>query len=119
MTRSESSILTSNYVSTTAANAQAASSSISGSVSDTMPAAASSATTAAASTPLKRLAYASTTTCAAQASTYGNCILATYTDVRKDACKAEFEHFGACLRKAVRVWLEWLYAFFRVWDDES
>ena len=58
-----------------------------------------------ASTPLKRFAYASTTTCAAQASEYGKCILATYTDVRKDACKAEFERFGACLRSVVRAFL--------------
>lgn len=62
------------------------------------------AAAANASTPLKRFAYASTTTCATQASEYGKCIVATYTDVRKDACKAEFEKFGACLRAAVRVW---------------
>ncbi|KAI0074166.1 hypothetical protein K474DRAFT_1573434, partial [Panus rudis PR-1116 ss-1] len=52
-------------------------------------------------TPLRRLAVASTTTCATQASAYGKCILATYTDVRKDACKDEFAKFGACLREAV------------------
>ena len=57
---------------------------------------------AVASTPLRRFAHASTTSCAAQASDYGRCILATYTDVRKDACKAEFERFGACLRSVVR-----------------
>ncbi len=63
-----------------------------------------SATTA--STPLRRLAFHSTATCSAQASVYGKCILATYTDVRKDACKAEFEKFGACLREAVSIrWL--------------
>lgn len=28
-------------------------------------------------------------------------MLKTYTDVRKDACKEEFERFGACLRTAV------------------
>ena len=56
----------------------------------------------AASTPLKRLALHSTSTCAAQASAYGKCIVATYTDVRKDSCKAEFDKFGACLRTAVR-----------------
>ncbi|KAI0699567.1 hypothetical protein BC835DRAFT_1267692 [Cytidiella melzeri] len=54
-----------------------------------------------ASTPLRRLALHSTTTCAAQASSYGKCILKTYTDVRKDACKEEFAKFGACLRTAV------------------
>lgn len=55
-----------------------------------------------ASTPLRRLALHSTTTCATQASEYGKCILKTYTDVRKDACKEEFAKFGACLRTAVR-----------------
>ncbi|KAH8118966.1 hypothetical protein DFH11DRAFT_1696757 [Phellopilus nigrolimitatus] len=57
---------------------------------------------AQASTPLRRLAAHSTTTCAAQASTYGKCILATYTDVKKDVCKAEFEQFGRCLRDAMK-----------------
>ncbi|KAI8993909.1 hypothetical protein BD414DRAFT_394563, partial [Trametes punicea] len=52
-------------------------------------------------TPLRRLALHSTTTCAAVASAYGKCILATYTDVQKDACKEEFAKFGACLREAV------------------
>ncbi|KAF9241525.1 hypothetical protein BU15DRAFT_36688, partial [Melanogaster broomeanus] len=52
-------------------------------------------------TPLKRLALHSTTTCSAQATAYGKCILATYTDVRKDSCKQEFEKFGLCLRQAV------------------
>ncbi|KIK95173.1 hypothetical protein PAXRUDRAFT_141312 [Paxillus rubicundulus Ve08.2h10] len=56
-----------------------------------------------ASTPLKRLALHSTTTCSAQATSYGKCILATYTDVRKDSCKQEFEKFGQCLRQAVRL----------------
>ncbi|KAI0035555.1 hypothetical protein K488DRAFT_29994, partial [Vararia minispora EC-137] len=59
------------------------------------------ATTTQASRPLRRLAHASTVTCATQAAAYGQCILATYTDVRKDSCKAEFEKFGACLRQAV------------------
>ena len=62
----------------------------------------SPAASASASTPLKRLALHSTSTCAAQASAYGKCIVATYTDVRKDSCKAEFDKFGACLRTAVR-----------------
>ncbi|KZT11043.1 uncharacterized protein LAESUDRAFT_644223 [Laetiporus sulphureus 93-53] len=54
-----------------------------------------------AMTPLQRLAMHSTSTCASQASAYGKCILATYTDVKKDACKEEFSKFGACLREAV------------------
>lgn len=53
-------------------------------------------------TPLRRLALHSTTTCASQASTYGKCILATYTDVKKDSCKDEFAKFGQCLREVVR-----------------
>ncbi|KAI0051793.1 hypothetical protein FA95DRAFT_1484523 [Auriscalpium vulgare] len=57
----------------------------------------------ASSTPLRRLAVHSTTTCAEQSVAYGKCIVATYTDVQKDSCKAEFEKFGACLREAVRV----------------
>ncbi|KAH0827804.1 hypothetical protein J3R83DRAFT_3429 [Lanmaoa asiatica] len=51
--------------------------------------------------PLKRLALHSTTTCSSQATAYGKCIVATYTDVRKDCCKHEFEKFGQCLRQAV------------------
>ncbi|KAF9820315.1 hypothetical protein IEO21_01529 [Rhodonia placenta] len=54
-------------------------------------------------TPLRRLALHSTSTCSAQASAYGKCILSTYTDVKKDACKEEFAKFGACLREAVRI----------------
>ncbi|KAG9316546.1 hypothetical protein JVU11DRAFT_2596 [Chiua virens] len=45
-------------------------------------------------TPLKRLALHSTTTCSSQAAAYGKCIVATYTDIRKDSCKHEFEKFG-------------------------
>ncbi|KAH9972409.1 hypothetical protein BGW80DRAFT_1173138 [Lactifluus volemus] len=52
-------------------------------------------------TPLRRLAIASTTSCAKEASSYGKCIVTTYTDVHKDTCKAEFEKFGACLRQTV------------------
>ncbi|TFK84462.1 hypothetical protein K466DRAFT_462769, partial [Polyporus arcularius HHB13444] len=54
-----------------------------------------------ATTPLRRLALHSTTTCAAAASAYGKCILAIYTDVQKDTCKEEFAKFGACMREAV------------------
>ncbi|KAL4073989.1 hypothetical protein J3A83DRAFT_4050125, partial [Scleroderma citrinum] len=53
------------------------------------------------STPLKRLAFHSTTTCSVEAAEYGKCILATYTDVRKDSCQREFEKFGQCLRQVV------------------
>lgn len=63
----------------------------------------SSKITAEVATPLKRLAAASTTTCATQAAAYGKCVLATYMDVKKDICKTEFEAFGKCLRETVRV----------------
>ena len=36
-----------------------------------------------------------------EAAAYGKCILATYTDVRKNSCQQEFENFGRCLRQAV------------------
>jgi NADH dehydrogenase [ubiquinone] 1 alpha subcomplex assembly factor 8 len=62
---------------------------------------AAAGATASTASPLRRFAKASTVTCAAEATVYGQCILATYTDVRKDICKAEFEKFGACMRKAV------------------
>ncbi|KAG2036117.1 hypothetical protein BDR03DRAFT_866781 [Suillus americanus] len=52
-------------------------------------------------TPLRQLALHSTTTCSSHATAYGKCILAAYTDVRKDSCKQEFEKFGQCLREAV------------------
>lgn len=61
-----------------------------------------SASSTTATTPLRRLAIASTTTCAKEATDYGKCIVATYTDVHKDRCKAEFDRFGACLRQTVR-----------------
>ncbi|KAF8195766.1 hypothetical protein K438DRAFT_1586676 [Mycena galopus ATCC 62051] len=54
-----------------------------------------------AKTPLGRLAFHSTATCSVQASVYGKCILATYTDVTKDVCKDEFAKFAKCLREAV------------------
>ncbi|KAF5376721.1 hypothetical protein D9615_007802 [Tricholomella constricta] len=44
-------------------------------------------------TPLKKFALHSTSTCSARASVYGKCILAGYTDVRKDMCKEEFAQF--------------------------
>ena len=76
------------------------SSSLSFSMQPTTLAAVSSST--AVATPLRRLAVASTTACAKEASDYGKCIVATYTDVHKDTCKAEFDKFGACLRRTVR-----------------
>lgn len=57
--------------------------------------------------PLKRLAYHSTTTCANEASAYGKCIVATYTDVKKDVCKDEFAKYAQCLRRAVGA--QWYY----------
>ena len=59
------------------------------------------ASTSTATTPLRRLAVASTVNCSTEASAYGKCILQTYTDMRKDACKEEFAKFGACLRQVV------------------
>ncbi|CAK5273849.1 unnamed protein product [Mycena citricolor] len=53
------------------------------------------------SRPLGRFALHSTTTCATQASAYGKCILAVYTDVSKDACQDEFAKFGKCMRDAM------------------
>jgi hypothetical protein len=52
-------------------------------------------------TPLRRLAFHTTTTCSAQASVYGKCILESYTDVKEDTCKEEFAKFGECIREAV------------------
>ena len=60
-----------------------------------------SSSTSKATTPLRRLATHSMTTCATQAAAYGKCILGTYTDMKKDACKDEFEKFGKCMREAV------------------
>lgn len=62
----------------------------------------SAATKTEALTPLRRLALHSTTTCAVEATEYGKCILASYSDVKKDMCKQEFEKFGKCVRAAVR-----------------
>ncbi|TEB38199.1 hypothetical protein FA13DRAFT_730115 [Coprinellus micaceus] len=60
-------------------------------------------TSAKPARPIARLAYASTVTCAAQASVYGKCITASYMDVTKDMCAAEFAKFKDCLREAVRL----------------
>ncbi|KAG5720390.1 hypothetical protein E4T56_gene5965 [Termitomyces sp. T112] len=59
-------------------------------------------TVASQQRPLKKFAMHSTTTCASQASVYGKCVLASYTDARKDMCKEEFTLFGECLRKAMK-----------------
>ncbi|KAJ7484545.1 hypothetical protein FB451DRAFT_1028002, partial [Mycena latifolia] len=61
-----------------------------------------SSTISTTKTPLGRLAFHSTATCSVQATSYGKCILATYTDVTKDVCKEEFAKFARCLREAVR-----------------
>lgn len=53
--------------------------------------------------PIQRLALHSTVTCSAQATVYGKCILATYTDVKKDICKEEFAAFKDCIQKAVSI----------------
>ncbi|KAF8603664.1 hypothetical protein BDV93DRAFT_523132 [Ceratobasidium sp. AG-I] len=54
--------------------------------------------------PLLRLAKASTS-CATQAKTYGQCILANYQDVRRDMCAAEFVQFKNCVQTAMgRKW---------------
>lgn len=64
---------------------------------------ASPSATTTATKPLQRFALHSTSTCASQATAYGKCILATYTDVKKDACAEQFAEFGRCLRTAVRL----------------
>lgn len=51
--------------------------------------------------PLKRFAQHTTSSCAVQATNYGKCIMASYTDVNKDMCSAEFLLFKDCLRNAV------------------
>jgi len=53
--------------------------------------------------PLKRFALHSTKTCATQATKYGKCVVASYTDVSKGMCKEEFSEFRQCLRQVVRL----------------
>ena len=53
--------------------------------------------------PIKRLATATTVTCATPAAAYGECILKSYQDVRKDMCQKEFLAFKDCVQTAVRV----------------
>ncbi|TRM69906.1 hypothetical protein BD626DRAFT_563613 [Schizophyllum amplum] len=58
-----------------------------------------------ATKPLARLATHATKTCAVQATAYGDCVLKTYTDVRKDICAKEFGAFKECLQTAMnRKW---------------
>ncbi|KAJ7613063.1 hypothetical protein FB45DRAFT_874590 [Roridomyces roridus] len=70
-------------------------------------------TTTTKSRPLARLALHSTATCTSHATLYGKWILATYTDVSKDACKAEFAKFARCLREAKMVVVIW------EWSDRA
>ncbi|KAF8219928.1 hypothetical protein L208DRAFT_1336744 [Tricholoma matsutake] len=73
-------------------------------------------------TPLQRLALHSTSTCSDQASSYGKCILATYTDVKKNSCREEFVKFGECLRKAVSSCLKLVPSAYTViyrWDESG
>ncbi|KIJ39454.1 hypothetical protein M422DRAFT_257774 [Sphaerobolus stellatus SS14] len=56
----------------------------------------------AKSSALKRLATASTVTCAGQAKTYGQCILNSYNDARKDMCAKEFGAFKDCVQTAMK-----------------
>ena len=51
--------------------------------------------------PIRRLATTTTVTCASQATVYGRCILASYSDARKDMCAAEFAQFKTCFQTIV------------------
>ncbi|KAJ1305302.1 hypothetical protein OPQ81_000325 [Rhizoctonia solani] len=56
------------------------------------------------SRPILRLAQASKS-CAVPAQAYGQCILASYQDVRKDLCATEFIEFKNCVQAAMgRKW---------------
>ncbi|KAH6910367.1 hypothetical protein BKA70DRAFT_1424910 [Coprinopsis sp. MPI-PUGE-AT-0042] len=52
--------------------------------------------------PIKRLAVATTVTCAPQAAVYGKCVAASYTDVKKDMCRDEFAKFKDCIKAAMK-----------------
>ncbi|KIM24505.1 hypothetical protein M408DRAFT_75774 [Serendipita vermifera MAFF 305830] len=56
----------------------------------------------ASSSPLKRFATATTITCSTTAATYGQCMLKSYQDVKKDMCQKEFLAFKDCVQTAVR-----------------
>ncbi|CAE6457814.1 unnamed protein product [Rhizoctonia solani] len=56
------------------------------------------------SRPILKLAQASTS-CAAPAKAYGQCILTSYQDVRKDMCSVKFMEFKNCVQAAMgRKW---------------
>jgi hypothetical protein len=55
------------------------------------------------SPPLKRFATAATVTCATAGKAYGQCILASYQDVKKDMCHKEFLAFKECVQTAVSI----------------
>ncbi|EJD49694.1 hypothetical protein AURDEDRAFT_161253 [Auricularia subglabra TFB-10046 SS5] len=52
--------------------------------------------------PLRKMAVASTTTCAASAKAYGACVAASYQDARQDMCSAEFARFKDCVQTAMK-----------------
>jgi NADH dehydrogenase [ubiquinone] 1 alpha subcomplex assembly factor 8 len=58
---------------------------------------------AKSSPPLKRFATATTVTCATAAKVYGQCILASYQDVKKDMCQKEFLAFKECVQTTVSI----------------
>lgn len=41
-------------------------------------------------------------TCPAQATAYGQCILANYKDATKDMCQKEFQAFKSCVQQAMK-----------------
>ncbi|KAG9076031.1 hypothetical protein FS749_012237 [Ceratobasidium sp. UAMH 11750] len=53
------------------------------------------------SRPILKLAKASTA-CSAQAKAYGQCVLTSYQDARKDMCAAEFSQFKECVQAAMK-----------------
>ncbi|KAH7338150.1 hypothetical protein B0J17DRAFT_768325 [Rhizoctonia solani] len=56
------------------------------------------------SRPILRLAQASKS-CATPAKAYGECMLASYQDARKDMCSIEFSEFKNCVQAAMgRKW---------------
>ncbi|CAE6422084.1 unnamed protein product [Rhizoctonia solani] len=56
------------------------------------------------SRPILKLAQASKS-CTAPAKAYGQCMLASYQDARKDMCNAEFIEFKNCVQAAMgRKW---------------
>ena len=52
--------------------------------------------------PLKTLAKASKS-CAGQSAAYGKCIAASYHDVSKDMCQAEFAAFKDCVQVGILI----------------